>query len=92
MPLTKDPHSVVCEDLRVGIGFTMLNGAEKVVVWVDKGALRALQDESPGSTERAVFDQHYEMLEAIAAVNYESEIIEPNGSTIIRRDDVDGLG
>ena len=90
MPLTKCSE-IICEDHRVGIGFTMLNGAEQVVVWVDKGALLVMTDRSRGRTERAVFDEWRETLEAIASTNYDAGIIEPNGSTIIRRNDVEAL-
>lgn len=89
MPLTTNA-GVVCEDYRVGIGFIMLNGAEEVVVWVDKGALSTLSNISK-SSEMAAFDNQRRALETIASANYDAGIIEPNGSTIIRREDVEAL-
>ena len=56
MPLTKDPSSVTCEDPRVGIGFTMLHDAQKVVVWVDKGSLRVLHDSCSCSSDEALLE------------------------------------
>ena len=91
MPLTK-PVDLVCEDVRVGIGFTMHDGERQVIVWVDRGALLVLAEKVTGRNERAAFDRNRDMLETIASANYDAGIIEPNGSTIIRRADVEGLG
>ena len=89
MPLTQRPGDV-SEDERIGISFYMSNGTEEVVVWVDKGALSMLRNSTTGS-ERAAFERRRVTLESIASANYDAGIIEPDGTTIIRRDDVEGL-
>lgn len=86
MPLVDCPGDVF-EVERIGFGFIMLEGTREVLVWVDKGALGALSDLTKGS-ERTALNQRRSSLEVIASANYDAGIIEPDGSTIIRREDI----
>ena len=89
MPLTQHPGDV-SENECIGDSFFMSNGTEEVMVWVDKGALSMLRNSTTGS-ERAAFERRRGTLEDIASTKYDAGIIEPDGTTIIRRNDVEGL-
>ena len=62
----------------------------KVRVWVDKSGLTKLRYSSHVGDREAVEERRGE-LESIASANYDLGNIEPDGSTIIRRDDVEAL-
>ena len=90
MPLTTSDDALR-EDDRIGVGFEMRDGEQRVSVWVDKGALLILSDKSPGQGDRDLVARYRERLTAIASANYDAGIVESDGSTIIRRDDVEEL-